>query len=505
MAAQLGREMRLMQQVSVARLLSDVTAFGAADLAESKTDGGWLYCSTADGQGVVAPADARLFQSDHDLMLLRRMFEGVDDAVSAPTQFEKVYRPCRIRSKQPPDRYEIVQKGLLQFAGQPRPPAPAPPSYYSLRLEIQGSSMQAPSTLVSVVAAQIRALARRLEDIEGTLDSLSTRSTAAIPVSQIADLENRLRQGIREEIRQTEARLTEQFKTQIAAAAPQPPTELGVTKVRVEALIKRVARMEKDLKTVFSKTASSDWNPAEEPRSADKAPVPAARPAAETRAVTATGRPAIAEQPPVEQPLAAAPPRSAALPVPPLVSMPQPQAPAILATTGEQPPAEDEGLPKGWQQVVGSLVAFNGLDEKELCESLLRMKAALEGLSGQTEIRIVHPMFMGASGRFRVHDVVTNQPGQVVCQVCGDSRTHQAVVCAGKEGAAKLEVLFAPGDYAPYNYPAGYQQLIQNSPNMQFRMETIKGPAVLTLVPGSSPAEYTVLHKLQWEVKSVVS
>src|ERR1017187_8618653 len=127
MAGDLGVEMKLMQHVNVARLLSDVTALGAADLAESIADGGWLYCSSQDGLGMAAPADARLFQSTQDRTLLQRMFDGVNQG-TGDVQFARVYRPCRLRIKLAPNRYEIVQKGLLQLFGQPSPSVPPPPA-----------------------------------------------------------------------------------------------------------------------------------------------------------------------------------------------------------------------------------------------------------------------------------------------------------------------------------------------------------------------------------------
>jgi hypothetical protein len=88
--------------------------------------------------------------------------------------------------------------------------------------------------------------------------------------------------------------------------------------------------------------------------------------------------------------------------------------------------------------------------------------------------------------------------GQVVCPSCDGQLTFQVAVCVGGEGAPELQVLFAAGDYAPYNYPAGYRQLIQNLPNQQFQIQTVLTPAVLTLVAGNSPAEYAVKYKLQW-------
>jgi hypothetical protein len=263
-----------------------------------------------------------------------------------------------------------------------------------------------------------------------------------------------------------EGRLVERFNSQYPAlgiftkAMRRLREEFaGVTKA-VQDLAERIEKVEAELRLRASRAWPPDSDVTEERSPA--APPPARLPAA------------------------------AASPAPVL----EPRSGATDTTAAKQPAIRSQGLPVGWLEVVGRVGVIRGLGEKELSESLQKIKLALEELPGGSEIRLVH--LMETMGRFRVHDAVTSPQGQVLCRTCDGPRTFQVGICAGEEGANELQVIFPPGDYAPYNYPAGYRQLIQNMPNEQFQIQTVLAPASLMLVPGTSPAEYTVQYKLQW-------
>jgi hypothetical protein len=368
--------------------------------------------------------------------------------------------------------------------GQPSPPGPIPPDFLSLRRQIQSTAVGPASspTLVSVIREQMETLARRLADIENTLNGLMRRPETPISASQVAGLNEFVLQSFEKDVRQVEERLAQRFRPQ--AAAPSPELERTTTmveglrkefagiKTQVLDLAERIEKVEAERRVRRFKAASPASNAAERP-------------------LPAQALAALEERPPAALPLAS-PPTPATSPAPVL----EPRPAATDTTAAKQPAARSQGLPVAWQEVVGGVGVFRGLGEKELSESLQKIKLALEELPGGSEIRLVH--LMETIGRFRVHDAVTSPQGQVLCRTCDGPRTFQVGICAGEEGATQLQVILPPGDYAPYNYPAGYRQLIQNMPNEQFRIQTVIAPALLMLVPGTSPAEYTVQYRLQW-------
>jgi len=247
--------------------------------------------------------------------------------------------------------------------------------------------------------------------------------------------------------------------------------EIADTRTLVQDLTERIDKMEADVKI----------NPVQMPRE-----------------VEAIARPLPPQPPPCLEASSATPSPASGAPPPATLRVEVPASPAVaLAAPRAAPPAaKPEGLPDGWPKAVAALGAWRGLDEKELAEGLEKLKIALQKLPGGAEIRLVH--LKESMGKFQVHDAVAAPEGQITCRVCDDPKTFQAAVCAGEEGAATLHVLLPPGDYAPYNYPAGYHKLIQNMPNQQFQIQTVASPTVLTIVPGSSPTEYEVQYKLQW-------
>jgi hypothetical protein len=485
MATELGQEMKLMQHVNVTRLLGDVTALDAVDLAESITDGGWLYCTGQDGLGMVAPADTRLFPSAQDRTLLQRMFDGVNPG-SGQVQFAQIYRPCRLRIKQAPNRYEIVQKGLLQLFGQPSPTAPPPPDYLSLRQPIQSRAIRPGSspTLVSVVREQMESLANRLASMENILNGLSARSEVPITASRIADLDQFVLTNVQRQVQQIEQRLSQQVEQLLKLPAAAAPTAAGPSTTVVRVLGEQVTEIRKLIQELTMRI--------------DKVETDRTR-GARVRATLAPGKQS--DEASVQEIVVRNEPTNVAdtrVPssAPGQVSLLTPRVAEGVSTIAEQSAGERRGLPAGWQEVVAGIEAFTGLAERDLAESLKRLQIALQKLPGGSGIRLLH--LMETMGKFRVHDATVSPEGQVVCSSCDGPRTFQVAVCAGEDGASELQVLFAAGDYAPYNYPAGYRQLIQSMPNQQFQIQTVLAPAVLTLISGNPPAEYTVQYKLQW-------
>lgn len=460
MAAELNQDMKLMEHVNVARLLSDVTALGAVDLAESVTDGGWLYRDTPGGVAIVAPADSRLFQSTHDRALLQRMFDGVD-AASAPVLFARIFRPCQIRRKQA-NRYEIVRKGLIQLAGQPSPVAMSPLDYDSLRQQEQPSAFRptAPATLVSVVKAQLEMLNTRISRMENSLNVLTSRGDTPVSAARIADLDRVVLATVRGELQHVEQRLGTATRNTPTSATPAVAVkrlteDVGALKSAFREFTERIDGVEASLQTRSANIASlapsfhRDYVP--------------------ERAAAAT----------------------VTLPAP------KPEDTSWQAEPSFAVKPKSLGLPAGWQEAIAALQPFQGLAERDMTAGLQELLTTLQALPPASTLRFVH--LMESMGKFRVHAAVANEESQVCCEVCGGSRTFQTVVCAGEQGAPELQVLLPAGEYAPYNYAAGYRQLIQNMPNQQFRLHAIVAPAVLILVEGSSPAEYSVQSRTQWK------
>lgn len=480
MANEIGQEMKLMQHVNVARLLSDVTALGSADFAESVTDGGWLCCIGHDGLSMLAPADSRLFQSAQDRALLQRMFDGVDSG-TGPVQFAQIYRPCRLRIKQAPNRYEVVQKGLLHLSGQPRPGIPSPRDYLSLRQEIQkpGITVNSAPTLVSVVRGLLEGLLSRLANVENLLNGLTAQSQSPISASRIRDLDQ-LTLPLRRELQAVENRLSQEIEQRLRVAVIAPPTAAGSSPTATNILGEQVAGMRSLLQDLSARMDRIETDLA-----------PAVRSRMEPTIAPRDGEPVPAVS--ARSALASVAAASVSSSKPPQVI---PTDPASATENVEQSPGNGWGLPSGWQEVVAGIEAFRGLAERDLAESLQKMQMALQQLPGRPDIRLVH--LMESMGKFQVHNASMSREGQLFCRACDGPRTFQAAVCGGREGSPELQVLFAAGDYAPYNYPAGYRQLIQNIPNEQFQIRTVLAPAVLTLIAGTPNAEYTVQYKLQW-------
>ena len=479
MAGELSQEMKLMEHVNVARVLSDITALGAVDLSESISDGGWLFCSGQDGVGMAAPADSRLFQSELDRTLLQRMFDGVNSGPGV-VQFARVYRPCRVRIKVAPNRYEIVQKGLLQLLGQLSPAAPPPSEYLSLRQPVQSPVRQgSPLSLVLVMRKHMETLAGRLAGVENSLNGLHARSAALISASSISDLDQFVLPTIQRQVQQMEQRLKTLGAPAPPAAGPSATVvnrlgaDVAAMRNLLRELAERICKVETDLQA--GKPVGIEVGT---PHTQEVAAAVHVRFPFDDQTTVSTG---------------AAPGPSAA--------RAQMLAPALTLTeaafvVAKQSVGKSRGLPDSWRDVVGGINAFKGLGERELAEGLKRMQIALQQLPGAAEVRLVH--LMETMGKFRVHDATMSPEGQVFCTLCNDALTFQVAVCVGDEGAPELQVLFAAGDYAPYNYPAGYSQLIQGMPNQQFQIQAILTPAVLTLVRGNLPAEYIVKYKLQW-------
>jgi hypothetical protein len=482
MAGKLGLEVQLVEQKDPAKVLSDVMGIGMVDFSESVTDGGWLYCTGPDGMGFAAPADSNLFKEEPDRMLLQRMFDNVD-VYPEPLRFAKVYRACRLRMKQPPHRYEIVHKGLLQLAGLPSPRELPPPDFDSLLHPTQGSPTS-PPTLIFVVREQMMALAMDLATLQNGLKLLREDLRdlkAPVLASRIVDLDKSIQRVVQGELRQVEDRLAQRF----SPPPPSPPPPPGLTFTQMKSLRKeitdtksfvgiltdRISMLEEKVGLKLFRTQRNV-----EARAELLPPQPSARLAVPS----ATPSPAPTAPPPATL----------------QVEIPASPRMALAAPRAELPAAKRQGLPEAWLRVIASLGAIRGLDEKALAEGLERLKTALQKLPGAANIRLVH--LKESMGKFQVHDAVATPERQITCRVCDDTKTFQAAVCAGEEGAATLHVLLPPGDYAPYNYTAGYYKLIQNMPNQQFQIQTVVSPTVLTIVPGSSPTEYEVQYKLQW-------
>jgi len=505
MAGKLGLSMQLMEQKDPAKVLGDVMGIGMVDLAESPNDGGWLFCQGSDGIAYAAPADANLFQASPDRMLLQRMFSDLDTD-SEPLRFTRVYRACRVRTKQPPYRYEIVQKGVLQLAGSPSPMAFPPADYESLLHPVQPRPVIRPSTpaLIPVLKEQFEAVAERLGKIESGLNRILEGLNDPIASSRIADLNRSVERVLQSQIRQLEQRLEQR----VSPAAPSPAPETGsdfvmgqVRRLRsdltkVSEAVKELAERTRKLQTGAAATLVE--RPPEVEVSGELAPQPSPRVEPPSFAVTIPPpgpAPAPVEPAPELTARASETERRRDFSPRPVESPPSP-VPPPAARRSQPPEPKPEGLPRGWPEVVSGLGAFRGLEEQELAESLKKLKDALAEVPGGAGIRLVH--LKESLGRFQVHGAAAVPEGQVLCTVCGEAKTFQSAVCAGEEGAATLHVLLPPGDYAPYNYPAGYHRLIQNVPNQQFHIQTVASPAVLTIVAGSSPTEYEVQYKLQW-------
>ena len=440
-------------------------------------------------------------------MLLQRMFSDVD-ADSEPFRFARMYRACRLRLKQPPYRYEIVQKGVLQLAGFPSPLPLPPTDYESLLHPVQTPPVMRSSapTLVSVIKEQIEGLAARLDTVDSGLNRVLTGLEAPIAPSRIVSLDKSIQRVVQGELRQMEDRLAQRLSPPAPAPAPAPGSEFALTAVRrlreefnvVSATVKDLA--ERTHKLEAGAGASPVEPPAEVEASKARPPQPPPRvisPSVSGSSAPSARAPALTPvEIPAEPAAASSDPqrwkRSSSAPVEP---RPAPAAP-LASSRAEPPAAKPEGLPDGWAKAVASLGAFRGLGEEELADSLEKMKNALQQLPGGAEIRLVH--LKESMGKFQVHGAVAEPGEQVICRPCAEAKTFQAAVCAGEEGAATLHVLLPPGDYAPYNYPAGYHKLIQNVPNQPFHIQAVVSPAVLTVVPGSSPTEYEVQYKLQW-------
>ena len=483
LAREIGVDMKLMEHVSISRLLSDVTALNAADFSESTNNGGWLWCMARDGIGMIAPADFRLFQSAQEFSLLGRMFDGVPEN-AGPVEPELVMRPCQLRMKQPPFRYEIVQKGLLQFAGQHAIVAVPPTTYVSLR-QPQAPEVRtvSSSTLVSVLGKLLEALANRVSGLEDGLNGLRGRSDAPMSGSRIPDLDKFVVPMIQREIQQAEQRFVQQVENR---SKPSPSAVLTAdppgTSIALKQLREQVTGIKAELRDVASRLSSIDANwmaftlanthsSASDPMHLTTLVGSTAPSSPEQEAVGSAA---------VENETSGASPGQA----------------VVTTITGDSPPELRVGLPVGWEQVVAGIRPVSGLGEKELAEGLRGMKSVLQSMPDAPAIGLVH--LMEKDGHFRVHPATLNGE-QVICQMCGGARTFQAAVCIGERGWPELQVLLAAGDYAQDNYPAGYRQLIQSMPSQQFRIQHLVSPAVLTLVTGASTDQYAIKYKLQWK------
>jgi hypothetical protein len=447
LARNLGLETRLMMHVNLIKLSADATALSDVEFETSESDGGWLWVDTSPNEAIAAPADARLFRSGQAPLLLERTFEGSKGGGES-LRIAKIYRACRLRRKDAGGRFAVVQKGTLQLWGRPAPDLP-PPREYSL-LE-QQQHLGQPS-LAGVLRGQLELISGRLFELENAASGMrqgeqGIQASAALSLV-VDDLGKQIR-------------LIQQAQSSIVSQ------------------VKRLADDRTELKPAVPGVAGSFTPQVWEGRLADlETRTEAVRTQVEELLRLMSGRQVFAA--PAPQPAEGA-------------STIRQDVSAVSSPPLRKPVSADTPLPEGWAKAVSDRVT-GPLSEELQTRKLAALVERISRLGGQYPIRLVH--VAEGQGKFRVHDarIVDDR---VICNVCGSAKTYESACCAGSDGAPVLHILLPLGLYAPYNYPAGYSQFLQDVPPHQFEIRSVGSPAVLQAVSGS-PGEYMVQQKMQW-------
>jgi hypothetical protein len=455
MAGDLSLPVRLMQHVHLTEIFRDVAAYKDADFEPSETDGGWLWCDVSSTEALAVPADCRLFRGGRAPMLLDRTCEGTQD-LTADFKFVMFFRACRLRSKGDASGYELVSKGLVQVAGRPAPAFP-PVDYISLlqqhrqRIAAEG----APASIARIVKSQLELVNQRLIAAERAIESQASR-----PVGVPADGEIRVALlGVQQQLRALEERVKQPPQPSVTPVA-------GLPSAAVVPIGKRVTGLEEDFLSLGRRVEAVE---------------------ASLGTMRMPDRPEVATaQPPEVRP---AEPTSV---VPPM----EPPSTEPVLTKPEPPNPPAKGLPDGWPAALEQSRLDGQAGEPHYRRRLLALFDGLVALGGATPIRVVH--VVESQGRLRLHEMVSAAGGELACTVCGRASSFQMAVCAGVPGGWPLHIIFPAGGYAPYNYPAGYAQLIQDVPAQSFEIRSALAPAVLQRAPGGAADEYIVAQKMQW-------
>jgi hypothetical protein len=142
LAKGIGLIAKLANHKDLSNVFRDATTFECP--FEFTNDGPWLFAQSAGpSEWWVAPADALMLGMGDVPSLLRRLFEGMQNARPG-FRFSAIYRPCRLQEVPGrPGFYKLAQRGVLQLEGSPSPAAPMPPSFEAIRRSTRESSTPA--------------------------------------------------------------------------------------------------------------------------------------------------------------------------------------------------------------------------------------------------------------------------------------------------------------------------------------------------------------------------
>ena len=500
MAGELGLAVRLMQHVHLTEIFRDVAAYKDADFEPSETDGGWLWFDTSATEALAVPADCRLFRGGRAPMLLDRTFEGAQD-LAADFKFVTFFRVCRLRSKGDASRYELVSKGLVQVTGRPAP-ASTPVDYISLlqqyrqRVATEGG----PTSIARIVKSQLELINQRLIAAERAI-----QSQANPPSGVSADNEVRSAlSGVQQRLKALEEKTKQPPRP---AVAP----EAGLPTAAAAPIGKRVTGLEEDFLTLARRVETVEAS-LDNLRTPDRGVVATAQasevlsaepmsvqPPTDLTPLLAPAEPGLAVPPPERK--SAVPTDEPTLPAFPAVpkSLGLPMEPLSMDNLVARPepiPSSPKALPDGWTAALERSSLDGQAGEPHYRRRLLTLRDGLVALGGTTAIRVVH--VVESQGRLRLHEVASVAGDELACMVCGRASSFQMAVCAGEPGASLVQIIFPAGGYAPYNYPAGYAQLMQDVPARSFEIRSALSPAILHRAPGGAADEYTVAQKMQW-------